>query len=93
MLIAEVALTHVQDLALGLVEPHEVHLGPCGDNRPYESKTRKTGDYFREEVTQNIHFLCKAAGNWELGKGILNFLIFKCSLITVMPLINNENSS
>jgi len=28
VLIAEVALTQVQDLALGLVEPHEVHTGP-----------------------------------------------------------------
>jgi len=28
VLIAGVALTQVQDLALGLVEPHEVHTGP-----------------------------------------------------------------
>ncbi|KAK4822266.1 hypothetical protein QYF61_012105 [Mycteria americana] len=28
VLIPGVALTHVQDLALGLVEPHEVHMGP-----------------------------------------------------------------
>lgn len=63
------------------------------DNGPYESKTRKVSDYFHEAVTQNIHFLYKAAGSWGPGKGILNFLIFECSLITVMPLINNEHSS
>jgi len=28
VLIVEVAPTHMQDLALGLVEPHEVHTGP-----------------------------------------------------------------
>ncbi|KAK4832883.1 hypothetical protein QYF61_026433 [Mycteria americana] len=28
VLILGVAVTHVQDLALGLVEPHEVHMGP-----------------------------------------------------------------
>jgi len=28
VLISGVALTEVQDLALGLVEPHEVHIGP-----------------------------------------------------------------
>jgi len=28
VLISEVAPTHVQDLELGLVEPHEVHTGP-----------------------------------------------------------------
>ena len=28
VLIVGVALTQVQDLALGLVEPHEVHVGP-----------------------------------------------------------------
>ncbi|KAK4828650.1 hypothetical protein QYF61_000298 [Mycteria americana] len=28
VLIPGVALTHVQDLALGLAEPHEVHMGP-----------------------------------------------------------------
>lgn len=57
------------------------------DNRPYESKTRKTGNDVHEEVPQNIHFLYKAARNCVLGKGILNFLVFKCSLITVTPLI------
>jgi len=28
VLIAGVASAHMQDLALGLVEPHEVHMGP-----------------------------------------------------------------
>jgi len=28
VLIAGVAVTHLQDLSLGLVEPHEVHIGP-----------------------------------------------------------------
>ena len=34
LLIAQVAMTQVQDFALGFIEPHEVHLGPLHEHYP-----------------------------------------------------------
>jgi len=73
LLILGVAPTHVQDLALGLVEPHEVHTGPF--LKFVQVPLDGIPSFWCVNCTTQLGVICKVAeGALDLAKSLMKML-------------------